>query len=331
MVLPIGTTSERPGTAGNVDVNGMIRMNSSLNILEYYLNDAWQSSQGSFTVITSEQFSGNGVANVFTLGGSSSTASTVVAINGVMQIPTTAYSVSGTTLTFTEAPETGDLIDVRRLTTTTTVDELGFGFNTFKANATSAYIATGTASSIPRMVISDSGLATFTSDVVIEGNLTVKGNSDGQITIGDSAGDNVTFNADVNSSIVPNTNNTYDLGSSSKRWNKVYSYATVHDQTATTVSSSATPVVIAAFDTSTYTSAKYLVQVKQGSGNVQTMEALVIHNGAGNAYVTTYAVLDTNGVMGTLSANVAGSDATLYYTSTSLTNSSVKVHTTYIV
>jgi hypothetical protein len=58
------------------------------------------------------------------LSSSSTTAATIVAINGVVQIPTTAYSVSGTTLTFTEAPSAQDNIDVRELTTTTTVTGL---------------------------------------------------------------------------------------------------------------------------------------------------------------------------------------------------------------
>jgi hypothetical protein len=39
----------------------------------------------------------------------------------VVQLPTVAYSVTSTTLTFTEAPQPGDVIDVRQITTTTTV------------------------------------------------------------------------------------------------------------------------------------------------------------------------------------------------------------------
>ena len=329
MVIPVGTTSERPGTNGNVDVAGMVRVNSSLSILEYYDGAAWQSSQGSFTVITSEQFSGNGVANVFTLGGSSSTASTMVAINGVLQIPTTAYSVSGTELTFTEPPETGDLIDVRRLTTTVTVDELGFGFNIFKANADAAYIATGTSSSEPRLSIDNAGLVTVTGDMLIEGNLTVNGGTSGTVTLGDANTDNVVFGADINSSIIPNTNNTYDLGSSAQRWRKVYSHATVHDQTATNVSASATPTLIDSFSSSTYSSAKYLVQVKDGS-SIQSAEVLLVQD-TSNAFISTYAVVSNGAGLGTFSANIATGTVKLWYTSTSATNSNVKVHTTYIV
>jgi hypothetical protein len=79
----------------------------------------------SFTVIADEQFLGDGAEVNFTLGSTQTTNSCIVSINGVVQIPTIAYSVAGTdptcVLTFTEAPEPGDIIDVRQITTTTTV------------------------------------------------------------------------------------------------------------------------------------------------------------------------------------------------------------------
>jgi hypothetical protein len=329
MVLPVGTTGQRPGSSGNVDVRGMIRINSSLNILEYYDGAAWQSSQGSFTVINSESFSGNGVATLFTMGGPATTASTIVSINGIVQIPATSYSITDDELTFTEAPEVGDIIDVRRLTTTVSVDELGFNQNIFKANASYAYIATGTVGSTPRLLINTDGLVTVTGDMEINGNLTVKGNSDGQITIGDSNADNVAITAELNSNIVPNLDNTYDLGAPLQRWRKVYSYATVHDQTATNVSANATPTLIDTFVTSDYSSAKYLVQIKAGS-TVQAAELLLVQDTA-NAYITTYGVLSSNVELGTFTANITSGSVNLYYTSTSDTNSNVKVHTTYIV
>jgi hypothetical protein len=45
----------------------------------------------------------------------STTAATLIMLNGIVQLPTTAYSVSGNTLTFTQAPETNDIIDIRFL------------------------------------------------------------------------------------------------------------------------------------------------------------------------------------------------------------------------
>jgi hypothetical protein len=163
----------------------------------------------------------------------------------------------------------------------------------------------------------------------IYGNLTVKGDTAGQINIGDSNTDNVAITAEINSNLVPNANNTYDLGSAAQRWRNVYSHATVHDQTPTNVSASATPTLIDSFATATYSSAKYLVQIKDGS-NIQAAELLLVQDAA-NAYITTYGVLSSNVELGTFTANVASGNVNLFYTSTTATNSNVKVHTTYIV
>ena len=329
LILPVGTTSQRPGSSGNIDVPGMMRINSSLNILEYYDGTAWQSSQGSFTIISSESFNGDGANVAFEMTGAGSTASTIVAINGIVQIPVTSYSVSDTTLTFTEPPEIGDIIDVRRLTTTVSVDELSFNQNVFKANLDYALISTGTVSPIPRLLIGTDGLVTITSDMEIYGNLTVKGSTNGQINIGDSDTDNVAITAEINSNLVPNANNTYDLGSSTQRWKNVYSHATVHDQTPVNVSANATPVLVDSFLTSEYSSAKYLVQVKDGS-NIQVAEILLIQDST-NAYITTYGVLSSFSELGGFTANVSSGNVNVYYTSTTATNSNVKVHSTYIV
>ena len=66
---------------------------------------------------------------------------------------------------------------------------------------------------------------TTTGNVTVGGNLTVTGTTTfngGTITMGDAASDNVVFGADVNSNIIPNTDNTYDLGSSSQEWKDIY-------------------------------------------------------------------------------------------------------------
>ena len=66
---------------------------------------------------------------------------------------------------------------------------------------------------------------TVTGDLDVTGNLEVTGTTTfngGTLTLGDSATDNVVFGADVNSSITPNTDGAYDLGSSSKEWRNLY-------------------------------------------------------------------------------------------------------------
>ena len=123
ILMPVGNTAQRPsGTLG------MLRFNSTDDNLEIYSTAGWEAvGVPVFTVIADEQFNGDGSTVAFTLGSEQTTASCIVSINGVIQVPTVAYSVSGTgtsTLTFTEAPEPGDLIDVRQLTTTTSVTSI---------------------------------------------------------------------------------------------------------------------------------------------------------------------------------------------------------------
>jgi fibronectin-binding autotransporter adhesin len=65
---------------------------------------------------------------------------------------------------------------------------------------------------------------TINSDVLINGNLHATGNitADGSLTLGDANTDNVVFAADINSDVSPNITDTYNLGGTSKRWNKAH-------------------------------------------------------------------------------------------------------------
>jgi len=125
MIVATGTTAQRPGTG----VTGMFRFNSTLNTVEYYGNSAWASVSSDFTVATSQTFNGDNSTVAFTLSAltgadSYNVAGVLVMLNGVVQEPTTVYGISGTTLTFTSAPASGDLIEVRKFTTTTTINTL---------------------------------------------------------------------------------------------------------------------------------------------------------------------------------------------------------------
>jgi len=59
-------------------------------------------------------------------------------------------------------------------------------------------------------------------DIHAVGNITFEAGAGGTITLGDSAADNVVFGADVQSSIIPDSNDTYDLGSTGQRWNNLW-------------------------------------------------------------------------------------------------------------
>ena len=160
ILLPVGTNAQRPGNQGQTDVVGMFRYNTTQGAVEWYTGSVWNVATSVFTIITDEQFNGDGSTLAFTMAGTSTTAATIVSINGVIQIPTLAYSVSGSTLTFTEAPASGDVIDVRRLTTTATVTTLSdaAGYNTIDVDITNGFtISTGTAAKNARWRIDTNG------------------------------------------------------------------------------------------------------------------------------------------------------------------------------
>ena len=69
------------------------------------------------------------------------------------------------------------------------------------------------------------GISTFNSSVDVDNNLDIGGNLtvDGNITLGDSStNDTITLNARFVSDLIPSTNGTRDLGSSSREWRNLF-------------------------------------------------------------------------------------------------------------
>ena len=93
-----------------------------------------------------------------------------------------------------------------------------------------------------------------------------------------------------------------------------------------TASDSAT--TIDSWSASTYSSAKYLVQMKK-AGDIEVIEVLVTVDGSNNVYLTEYADVISNAVLGTTNAVYSGGNVLLQVTGTTA-DTSVKVHKTYI-
>lgn len=107
LIIPVGTTGERPSGQ-----TGMLRFNTSTSSTEVYNGSSWVDVAATNTITTND-FNGDNSTVAFTLGASTSTNAVIVTLNGTVQEATNAYAVSGTTLTFTSAPATGDVIQVR--------------------------------------------------------------------------------------------------------------------------------------------------------------------------------------------------------------------------
>ena len=101
-------------------------------------------------------------------------------------------------------------------------------------------IATINSNADLELTANGTGTINLNSDVEVFGNLHATGTitADGNLQLGDADTDNITFNADIASDLIPNLDDTYKLGNSSKRWNDVW----VNRLYATTVSSGAIEV-----------------------------------------------------------------------------------------
>lgn len=104
LTLPVGTTSERPGVVRAGD----LRYNSSNNKVEYHNGSGYVSISGEGTAtITQDSFTGDGSTLAFTMSTSvtnNQEQRVIVAVENVYQNPANAYTVSGTTITFSSAP-----------------------------------------------------------------------------------------------------------------------------------------------------------------------------------------------------------------------------------
>ena len=144
--LPYGNIVARPL---NPDV-GYLRYNTDLYNIEFWDGSDWINSHQQ---VTSQNLSPNGLANSFSLTTSTTTTGVIVTINGVVQQPTLAYSVTGNVITFTETPISTDAIEVRTL-------------------------ATGVANVVATSMSGDNASVTFTSgNVEIVGNINVSKNA----------------------------------------------------------------------------------------------------------------------------------------------------------
>jgi hypothetical protein len=93
-----------------------------------------------------------------------------------------------------------------------------------------------------------------------------------------------------------------------------------------TASTSAT--TIDTWSASTYSSAKYIVQMKKGT-DIEVIEVLVTVDGSNNVYLTEYADVISNAVLGTTDAVYSGGNVLLQVTGAAA-DTAVKVHKIYI-
>ena len=87
-------------------------------------------------------------------------------------------------------------------------------------------IQTNTSNSNLELRPNGTGKVIVDTDMDVQGNIHATGNisADGNITLGDANTDDVVFQGEVASNIVPDADNTYTLGTPTKRWKEVNSF-----------------------------------------------------------------------------------------------------------
>ena len=106
-----------------------------------------------FATVTKDTFSGNASTTAFTLSKTATTNGVAVYVENVRQIPTTAYAISGTTLTFTGAGNvTGTATIQAGAVENSMLADDAVGANELAANAVvNASVASGAAIAFSKM------------------------------------------------------------------------------------------------------------------------------------------------------------------------------------
>lgn len=110
VVIPNGTTAQRPSTA----TNGTFRYNTDTAKFELYQNGGWinPTSRGKVSIVK-DTFTGDGSTLAYTLSQTPANANAIqVFVGNVHQNPSVAYTVSTSTLSFVVAPPLSQVIEV---------------------------------------------------------------------------------------------------------------------------------------------------------------------------------------------------------------------------
>jgi len=256
------------------------------------------------TVVLNE-FTGDSSTTAFTLTKSPATEHhAFVNVGGVTQ-NVGAYSISGSTLTLSEAPETNTEIEVRTLRLQTgEVTVRDYATYTFQPGSTTTTFAD-----------SDVNGAILTYDV---GKLDVYLNG-ARLTNG------LDYTASNGSSVV-----LLGGGAGSGDTVSVSSFAAAvinEDVNSTVLATTAANQAVDSFAKTTSRTAKYLVQMTQGT-RYHSQEILLIHNGSTVSMVE-YADIYTESDLGTVDASISG-NSVLLTVSPNYTNTTVKTNRTEV-
>ena len=254
--------------------------------------------------ILNDTFTGNGSQVVFNLSGyAPSDHFSFVTINGISQ-HVDAYNINGGVLTFSEAPDDGDNIEVR----------------TFDLNSTQVQIR---------------DYASYVYTISVDTTSISGADDNGDTLVYDLGKVEVYYNG---AKLVPGSDFTASDGSIITLGSTVTSGDTIEvvslskasfidTQTFKPFSTDASTTneqLVDKFEVDDYRSAKYLVQMTNGA-DYHVTEVLLMHDGT-DTYITEYGTMYTNNSLGTISADIINNFVRLLVTPANTSTTTVKGH-----
>jgi len=295
--LSIGSAYTLPVVDGSL--NYVLSTNGS-GTVSWVAQSGGAGSGASQLSITTNNFTGTGSQVNFTLSAAPTTDEYVfVIINGVVQ-STTTYSVTGTTLTFSTAPVLNDAIETRIISGLASTGAL-------KEYKKYVYNITTTTSTITG---ADANSNTLSYDV---GYIDVYQNGIRLVE-----GDDYTATSGTSISLTSAAINTDTI--------EVLSYARMYIAdgwypVSATLTTTTINQVIDTFLASSYSTAKYLCQVKI-SGSIHVTEVTIMHDGT-DVYITEYGTMFSGSSLGTFTADLSSGTIRLLFSPANI-NTTVK-------
>lgn len=269
--LPAGDSGDRPTNPQP----GYIRFNTSLGAIEYWDGSQWYTEDNDMYSLSSQNITPDGLTDTFLLANPATSTSLLVVINGTVQQPDVAYSISGNNIVFSEAPLSTDAVEIRQIAYgIASVQNLSYGDSEVNLDIANVNV---TGNVIPSVTgVYDLGWQQYRWRNVWASNSSYSNTS--IVSSNLLIGSGLTISSSANIAI-----------------------------------STISTVTIDTFSKNLYRTAKYLIQASQGN-NFESYEILVNHNGT-TAYRTVYGVLTTGNVLGNISASISSNDVLIQYTS----------------
>jgi hypothetical protein len=261
LVVPVGTTAQEPGTP----LEGMIRYNSDTDNLEFYNGTDWIGTASNAGSVTTEGFTGDNSTTDFTLNQSADTATVLVSLNGVAQEPNVAYTVSGTTLSFSEAPTSADRIEVRHLALLTSIRSVVDADGDTKVQVE----ATPDGDTVLLTAAGTDMLSVSANAITADSSYTPANNYDLTTkTYVDSEISSISLDlSSIDQHIVPSSDETYDLGSATNKWRDLYLSGNTITLGSAVISASGSAVTLPAGSTINGTNAATETYVDQAESD----------------------------------------------------------------